>query len=516
MPFRNANTEVLSLQLRGEYLYTACGKGGFRIFDVANIDQKGFSERMTTQPFSPLGMRFYVKSKYATAIASPTTLGVDPTRKHYPENEEAIYRDDKQMIPLVYAFLYGTDKYEGLVVIGNEFDNTKHGPGVATLLDGNPRNNFIKRALAWNPDGALNGANNIIVTGTYAYITCDRGLAIVDLKNPVSPRMVKMIGEPFIKHPKAVQVQFRYGFVCDEEGVKVIDVTDPENARPVEGAVVPLKQANAIYPVRTYAYVAAGSQGLVVLDIENPEKPRIDQTYNAGGKIKNAHDVKVGMTNVSLYAYIADAGGGHHGESAGGGHGTNGEKQAGEKAAEGHGGGHGEYGLRIVQLISPEDTPGHFGFSPRPTPKLIAVFNSHSPALAVSEGIDRDRAVDETGYQLTVFGRRGARPLNLEETRRMFMRGGQLWRVPEIRDLNTKENSDIRRFYGQPRVIDAKNRNAAPGEGPQNSEDATVEKDKEKSGAPQGNLYSPSPLYDLVPFVLPLAAALLRRRRRRA
>ena len=34
--------EVLSIQLRGEYLYAANGRGGFRAYDVANIDNKGF------------------------------------------------------------------------------------------------------------------------------------------------------------------------------------------------------------------------------------------------------------------------------------------------------------------------------------------------------------------------------------------------------------------------------------------------------------------------------------------
>src|SRR5260370_38528817 len=46
--------EILGLQLRGEYLYAACGAGGFRAYDVANIDQKAFSERMVTPPVSPL------------------------------------------------------------------------------------------------------------------------------------------------------------------------------------------------------------------------------------------------------------------------------------------------------------------------------------------------------------------------------------------------------------------------------------------------------------------------------
>ena len=36
-------------------------------------------------------------------------------------------------------------------------------------------------------------------------------------------------------------------------------------------------------------------------------------------------------------------------------------------------------------------------------------------AYIISKGIDRDRAVDEDGNQLAVFGRRGARPFNGEE-----------------------------------------------------------------------------------------------------
>src|SRR5262249_40347066 len=404
-PFGKQQTEVLSLQLRGEYLYAAAGAGGLRVYDVANIDQKGFSERMTTAPFSPLGQRFFVKTKYAAAVASPSTLAVDPTRNHRPENEEAQNRDDKQPIHPLYAYLYVADRYEGLVLVQ-----------AATLLDGNPNNNFLKRALTWNPNGILNGANNIIIAGTHAYITCDRGLVIVDINEPLKPRVVAEIGAPSLKNPRAVQVPFRYAFVCDSEGVKVVDVTDPEHAAVVSGAVVPIADARNIYPVRTYAYVAAGAQGLVILDIEKPEQPKIDQVFNAGGQINDARDVKVGMTNVSLFAYVAD----------------------------------GKNGLRVVQLTSPE-TPGNMGFSPRPAPELVATRHTHAPALAVSEGIDRDRAIDESGNQLSVFGRRGARPLNLDEIRRMITTGGQLFTVPELRDLNIKRNRDIRGFYGAPR-----------------------------------------------------------------
>ena len=76
--YDHAGNEVLDVQARGEYLYAAMGKGGFRIFDIANIDNKDISERMVTAPVSPLGQRFYLPTKYATAVATPTTLGVDP------------------------------------------------------------------------------------------------------------------------------------------------------------------------------------------------------------------------------------------------------------------------------------------------------------------------------------------------------------------------------------------------------------------------------------------------------
>jgi hypothetical protein len=492
-PFAPQETEVLNVQLRGEYLYAATGKGGLRVYDVANIDQKGFSERMTTAPFSPLGQRFYVKTKYATAVASPSTLAVDPTaslppevkkqygvkplRIHRPENEEAVNRDDKQPIHPLYAFLYVTDKYEGLITVV-----------AATLLDGDPQNNFLKRALTWNPNGVLNGANNITIAGTHAYITCDRGLVIVDINNPFEPKVVAEVGAPALRNPHAVQIQFRYAFVCDADGVKVVDVTDPAKPRVVDGAVVPLAEANNIYLVRTYAYVAAGKQGLAIIDIENPEKPRLEQTFDAGGKINDAHDVKVGMTNVSLFAYIAD---GHN-------------------------------GLRVVQLTSPETRPTNYGFSPRPNPQLIASAHTKGPALAVSEGIDRDRAIDESGNQLSVFGRRGARPMNFNELLRMYTINNRLFMVPDIKDRDIKNNSDIRRLYGPPRTMDAaENKSAPPKEDTKKPESSSEEKRTETSNAPpaaipdgQARLSAPADALGFAALCMPFAIVLFRERRR--
>jgi hypothetical protein len=381
--------EVLDLQARGEYLYAAMGKGGLRIYDIANIDNKDISERMVTAPVSPLGQRFYLPTKFAMAVATPTTLGVDPLRSRRKENEE-------QSIHLMYGFLYVADKYEGLVIVGNP-DLRSKSPGVGTLLDGNPANNFLKRALAFNPDGILNGARRITFAGTYAYILCDRGLVVVDLDNPLQPKVTAEIGAPFLHNPRGVAVQFRYAFVVDRDGLKVLDVTRLAQPKPVPGAVVALEDARNLYVARTYAYVASGKQGVAMIDVEHPEQPRLDQMFNAGGEISDANDVKLGMVSSSLFAYVAD----------------------------------GQNGLRVVQLFSPPDNPGFGGFSPRPTPKLIATYRTRGPALAVSKGIDRDRAVDESGNQLAVFGRRGARPFNRQELERMYLHDGEVFTVTD-------------------------------------------------------------------------------------
>jgi len=387
--YRHAGAEVFDVQARGEYLYAAMGKGGVRVFDIANIDNKDISERMVTAPVSPFGQRFYLPTKYATAVATPTTLGVDPLRKHWKENEE-------QAVHLMYGFLYVADKYEGLLIVGNP-DLKSKSPGVGTLLDGNPSNNFLKRALAFNPGGALNGARRIAIAGTYAYVLCDRGLVVVNIDNPLQPKVTAEIGAPLLVEPRGIAIQFRYGFVVDREGLKVLDVTALDQPKVVPDASVPLEDARNLYVARTYAYVAAGRQGLAVIDVEQPEKPKLDQMFNANGRLNDSNDVKLGMVSSSLFAYVAD----------------------------------GKNGLQVVQLFSPVDNPAFSGFSPRPTPKWIAGYRTRGPALAVSKGIDRDRAVDESGNQLAVFGRRGARPFNRVEMDRMYLRDSGVFTVTD-------------------------------------------------------------------------------------
>lgn len=376
-------SEVQSVQLRGEYLFTACGKGGFRAFDVANVGNKGFSEKIVSSPVSPLGQDTHVSLPDATAVALPTNNYISMARTYRPENREQPYKykGRDQNMHEIYRYAFVTDREEGLVVID-----------VDCLSDGDPENNFFRKTLAFNPDGALRGATNLTLAGTIAYVCTPDGLFAIDLDDPVAPRMLGKIGAPELKRPGAVQVQFRYAFVCDADGLKVLDVTAPDKMVLVANALVAIDGAVDVYLARTYAYVAAGKNGMAIVDIEVPTEPKLLQTWNADGQLNDVRQIKVGMSYDSVFAFVAD----------------------------------GANGFRIVQLVSPEDTDvtkrSAYGFSPKPSPKLIATYPTSGPALCVSKGLDRDRAADESGNQMAVFGRIGGRPLSLQERQRFYLK----------------------------------------------------------------------------------------------
>ena len=376
------------VQLRGEYLLAAEGTRGTIAYDVASIANKGVSDRILSGPVSPLGQNLRIRSTDATCVALPTNQPIQPQR-----NQGDLMRVENQEQPFhpIYNYAYITDRVEGLIATE-----------VNTLHDNEPRNNFLTRAMTWNEGGILNGARHITIAGTWFYVAADAGLVVLDMSEALAPRLAAVLPLPDVR---ASAVQFRYLFATTGRGLEVVDVTHPDRPRLVEGAVVPLADARRVYVARTYAYVAAGADGLVIVDVERPEQPREYLRYTAEGRLNDAQDVVVATTNASLFAYVAD----------------------------------GKNGLKVLQLTSPDSQPNFYGFSPEPKPELIAWRATRRPALALSKGLDRDRAVDETGHQMAVFGRLGSRPLNLSEMQRLYLDPqGRPWKVTDEVDLSRR------------------------------------------------------------------------------
>jgi hypothetical protein len=369
------------LQLRGEYLYVAERGRGLAVYDVANVGNKGFSQRIVAAPFAALGHDTSVATADATCVALPTNQPIAPLR-----NAGELMREANQEQPFhpIYHYALVTDAVEGLVLVD-----------VDTLADGDLGNNYLERSLTFNPDGVLAGARHLTIAGHYVYVAADAGIVVVDMSSPLEPAVAAVVP---VAGARASALQFRYLFVTADAGLVVVDVTQPAAPRLVGGALVPLADAQRVYVARTYAYVAAGSQGLAIVAVERPEAPRLVALYDADGQLGDARDVVLGSTNASLFAYVAD----------------------------------GRGGLKVLQLTSPETQPNFYGFSPAPRPELIASFATPSPALALSKGLDRDRAVDETGHQIAVFGRLGSRPLDRTEMQRLYLDdAGRPWYVED-------------------------------------------------------------------------------------
>jgi hypothetical protein len=393
--------EARCIALRGEYMFVAEGAGGFRVYDVANIANKGISQRIITAPFSPLGHDAHVPTTNATCMALPTNQPIAPER-----NQGDLMRitNQEQAFHPMYNYAFIVDATEGLIVVD-----------VNTFADGEPRNNFIKRAATWNDANVLKGARHITLGGYYAYIATDMGLVVLSLNDPLKPTVISTLP---INDMRASVLQFRYLFATTASGVEVIDVTYPE--RPAIVAAVPLADAKRVYAARTYAYVAAGKDGLVIIDIEKPTAPREYQRFTADGALNDARDVVVGSTNASLFAYVAD----------------------------------GVNGLKVVQLTSPDSQPKFYGFSPEPKPQLIAWRKTESPALALAKGLDRDRGVDETGGQIAVFGRIGSRPFSANEMRKFYM-------TPEGKPWSVTDEIERARFIPPPKQLSPSSKTVA-------------------------------------------------------
>jgi hypothetical protein len=391
---------VRCLQQRGEYMFVAEGRGGFRVYDIANVGNKGTSERIVTAPFSSLGHDTRVNSRNATCMALPTNQPIAPQRNEQmaqnmrPQPDGStislLEENQEQRFHPLYNYAVVTDSEEGLILVD-----------VNTLADGDPRNNFLRRALTWNEGSVLAGARHVTLAGTLAYIATDSGLAVIDLDDPLRPRHVTTVP---LRDPRASAIQFRYLWVTTADGVQLLDVADLRRPRLVPEATFPIADARRLYLARTYAYVAAGADGLVILDVTNPERPRPGPRAEwPAGQTADSSDVIVGSTNASLFAYVAD----------------------------------GRNGFKLFQLTSPESQPNFYGFSPRPVPQLIAWARTPSPALALSKGLDRDRGVDETGNQIAVFGRLGSRPFTRGEMERLFLnRRGFPYRVADRGSLD--------------------------------------------------------------------------------
>ncbi|MFH1676724.1 MAG: hypothetical protein ABIC40_06830, partial [bacterium] len=122
------------------------------------------------------------------------------------------------------------------------------------------------------------------------------GLQIVDIKSPLSPRVVGSMN--VLGNCKQVAVYGKNAYTVNGEVFNAVDIDPPEKAKLIGSYNFPVpqpsKQVPQVYrPMITdveadgrYAYVADDNSGIMIIDVTHPEKPKLVKTVDTPGKIK--------------------------------------------------------------------------------------------------------------------------------------------------------------------------------------------------------------------------------------
>lgn len=154
-------------------------------------------------------------------------------------------------------------------------------------------------ALAGDPRAMAVRLDPVHARATHAYVGCGDGtLQVVDLKNPVMPRLVGARRE--LADPRAMVTQGDWLFVADGVGgVLVFDTSKPD--KPALAGTLPTVQANGLHLCWPWLLVADGPGGLLIADVADPARPAALASVDCNGE-SGAPNEAVDVTALFQYS----------------------------------------------------------------------------------------------------------------------------------------------------------------------------------------------------------------------
>ena len=306
-------------------MYVAEGKGGFRVYDVASIANKGVSEKIITAPVLAARPRHPCRD-----AGTPPAWRCRPTsRSRRPRNTPEMRATEPGAGVPADLQLRRDHRRRGRLILVN----------VDTLADGEFRNNKLKRARDLEPGRRAERRAAHHAGGPLRLHRRRHGPGRGRPGRPAAPAARR----ESVPLTDARASRASSSAICGSptrDGLEAVRRHQlARSGARCRRATVPLADARRVYVARTYAYVAAKKDGLVIVDVTNPDAAeRLPAGRLSAAQLNDAEDVIVGSTNASLFAYVAD----------------------------------GRNGLKVIQLTSPDSQPNFYGFSPAPKPELIA------------------------------------------------------------------------------------------------------------------------------------------------
>lgn len=142
----------------------------------------------------------------------------------------------------------------------------------------------------------------VCVSGNYAYLADGiAGIQIINISTPSSPSNIGNYNTP--DFARSVVINGDYAYVADlSSGLLAVNVSDKANPS-LTGYYDSPGEACDLVISGSYAYLADGSEGLKIVNISNPASLSLTGSCNTSGK-------SIGICLSGNYAFIADSGNG--------------------------------------------------------------------------------------------------------------------------------------------------------------------------------------------------------------
>ena len=285
--------EARDVALSGAFAYVADGELGLQVIDI-------------TSPGSPqiVGNVDTPSDAYAVAVSGAHAYVtdysglwvIDATNATEPQLVASLVTTGH----IVDVAVAGNFAYIGCYESRDRGDDESYAYGSFQVIDVTSPHSPPLAGRVDTPGPAL----RVAVSGTYAYVVIDvdddRSLCVIDITNPVDPRIVaSMVMQQ--SNARDIVISGTHAYVTNN-GLMVIDIVDPSHPRLVAGLRTPESDTVKIAVGGAHAYITSWA-GLHVIDITDPNNPQLVNTMEMTAE---PNGVALSETQV----YIASGGAG--------------------------------------------------------------------------------------------------------------------------------------------------------------------------------------------------------------
>ena len=243
----NIHSNVKDIAIAGNYAYVAYGwDGGLRILDIstpATPLEVGTLTSIYAYGVDVSGNRAYVATEQGMSIVDISNPSSPSQIKFVDVGGYNAY-----IVSVSGNYAYVTDMIDGLHIVNVSNSNTASEVGTFSMSD---------------------GAENLILSGNYAFVAAGSGLRIINVGNASLPILTSTFVTNLSGSVSNLLVDGNYLYAINGSRLQTISRTDPANLLEMASYSLP-SPGYIMKKSGNYMYVADGWSGLRILSISSP------------------------------------------------------------------------------------------------------------------------------------------------------------------------------------------------------------------------------------------------------